>query len=151
MLVALLLALLLVLREAQGADMCQGGDGWTEHIPNASATVVPDDGWYTSDNAESCTAACIRHGLECDPDHDTIAKTEAEMQAVGTATGVYDGLGCGSFQDGGTRVARRTVESRAGIGRVVQRAQIAEGAACSDVYRLFDVESRTSRPSPARC
>ena len=104
------LALLLVLREAQGADMCQGGDGWTEHIPNASATVVPDDGWYTSDNAESCTAACIRHGLECDPDHDTIAndtiaKTEAEMQAVGTATGVYDGLGCGSFQDGGTRVA----------------------------------------------
>ena len=59
-------------------------------------------GWFAGNNGESCTTVCQNNGHACDPDHATI-RSQADMETIGTATGVYDGAGCGSYQDGGSR------------------------------------------------
>ena len=81
-------------------------DGYIQHdMFDSSAGSNPSNfsgGWFAGNNGESCNTVCENKGYECDPDRDTI-RSQADMQIIGQATGVYGGEGCGSYQDGGSR------------------------------------------------
>ena len=81
-------------------------DGYIQHdLFDGSAGSNPSSfsgGWFAGNNGESCNTVCENQGYECDPDRDTI-RSQADMQTIGQATGVYGGEGCGSYQDGGSR------------------------------------------------